>query len=56
MQASNLETKNELTQTPNQNCAPPFSGEEEQKPTLVVGQHVEKCALAQAHEWEGGWT
>ena len=46
MQARKLLAKNELTHTANQNCASPSSKEEEQKPTLVVEQHVEKCVLA----------
>jgi hypothetical protein len=37
IQPSKLEAKNELTHTANQNCASPSSGEEEQKPILVVG-------------------
>ena len=56
MQASKLEAKNKLTHTTNRNCASPSSGEEEQKPTLVVEQHAEKCVLAQTHIWGGGWT
>ena len=56
MQASKLQAKNELTPTTNQNYASPSSGEKEQKPTLVVRQHVEKSVFAQAYEWEGGWT
>ena len=44
--ASKVETKNELTHTTNRKCVSPSSGEEEQKPTLVVGQPAEKCVLA----------
>ena len=54
--ANKLESENELTHTTNQNCATPSSGEEEQKPSHVEGQPVERCTLAQAHEWGGGWT
>ena len=56
MQASKLEAKKKLMHTANQNCTLPSSGEQEQKPTLVVGQHAEKCVLAYAHAWRGGWT
>jgi hypothetical protein len=30
--------------------------EEEQIMSLVVGRRVEKCVLAQAHQWGGRWT
>ena len=56
MQASTLEAKKELTHTTNENCVLSSSGEEEQKPTLIVGQHAEKCVLTQAHVWGGRCT
>ena len=56
MQASKLEATNELTDIANLNCTLPHSREEEQKPTLVVGQHAEKSILDQTYAWEGGWT
>ena len=54
--ANKLESKNKLTRTANSNCALPFFGEEEQKLSHVEGRLVERCTLAQAHEWGGGWT
>jgi len=52
--ANKLKSKNELTHTTNRNCASPSSGEEDIKPSLVKGRRVERCVLAQAHEWGGG--
>ena len=46
MQTNELEAKNELTHTTNQNCTSPSFGEEEQKVILVVGQPAEKCVFA----------
>ena len=56
MQASKFVAKNKHMHTTNQNCALSFSGEEEQKLTLVVGQHAEKCILGWAHIWGRGQT
>ena len=56
MQTSKLEAENKLTHTTNRNWASPYSGEEEQKLTLVVEQHAEKCVFTHAYELGEGWT
>ena len=53
---SEFKANNKLTHIGNQNCVLTSSGEEEQRPTVVVGKRAEKCVFAQAHVWEGGWT
>jgi hypothetical protein len=56
MQKNLLEAKNKVTHTTNQNCILPSSEEEEQKPTLILGQPTKKWVFTQAHAWGGGWT
>jgi hypothetical protein len=48
-----LESKNKLTYIANRNCASPSSGDEEQIPSLVEGQRVERCVLAQVMDAVG---
>ena len=54
MKESKFETNKEFTHTAYQNCASASCGEEEQKPSLVEEQVVERCALGRAHAWGGG--
>ena len=54
--ANKLDSKNKFTHTSNQNYASPSFEEEEQKLSHVEGRPVERCILAQAHKWGGGWT